>query len=92
MNRRAFVATLAGAAAIKAQRNYDEPIAYPDQDISALDPRFSQYIVFNSPIKRLHLGTLWAEGCAWSGWGKFVVWSDIPNNVQLRWLEEDGHV
>jgi len=20
------------------------------------------------------------------------VWSDIPNNVQLRWLEEDGHV
>jgi gluconolactonase len=35
---------------------------------------------------------LWAEGCAWNGVGRYLVWSDIPNNVQLRWLEEDGHV
>ena len=26
------------------------------------------------------------------GAGRYVVWSDIPNNRQLRWLEEDGHV
>jgi gluconolactonase len=35
---------------------------------------------------------LWAEGTAWSGPGRYLVWSDIPNNVQMRWLEEDGHV
>lgn len=35
---------------------------------------------------------LWAEGPAWNGVGRYLVWSDIPNNVQLRWLEEDGHV
>jgi gluconolactonase len=35
---------------------------------------------------------LWAEGTAWCGAGRYLVWSDIPNNVQHRWLEEDGHV
>jgi gluconolactonase len=40
----------------------------------------------------MHRGTLWAEGPAWNGVGKYLIWSDIPNNVQLRWLEEDGHV
>ena len=29
---------------------------------------------------------LWAEGPAWNGVGKYLVWSDIPNNVQMRWL------
>src|SRR5208282_3151000 len=43
-------------------------------------------------IKRLHTGTLWAEGPAWNGVGRYLVWSDIPNNVQMRWLEEDGRV
>ena len=33
-----------------------------------------------------------AEGPAWNGVGRYLLWSDIPNNVQLRWLEEDGHV
>jgi gluconolactonase len=35
---------------------------------------------------------LWAEGPAWNGVGRYLVWSDIPNNIQHRWLEEDGHV
>ena len=35
---------------------------------------------------------LWAEGPAWSGTGGYLVWSDIPNEVQHRWLAEDGHV
>jgi gluconolactonase len=35
---------------------------------------------------------LWAEGPAWNGVGKYLVWSDIPNDVQLRWIEDDGHV
>jgi len=69
-----------------------EPIAYPDPDIIALDPRFRQYIVFNTSIKRHHIGTQWAEGPAWSGVGRYLVWSDIPNNVQMRWIEEDGRV
>ncbi len=33
----------------------------------------------------------WAEGPAWNGVGRYLVWSDIPN-VKHRWLAEDGHV
>jgi gluconolactonase len=69
-----------------------EPIAYPDPDIIALDPRFRPYIVGNTTIRRHHIGTLWAEGPAWNGVGRYLVWSDIPNNVQMRWIEDDGRV
>jgi gluconolactonase len=69
-----------------------EPLQYPDPDIVALDPSFRRYIIFNTPIKRLHLGTLWAEGPAWNGVGRYLVWSDIPNNLQMRWIEDDGRV
>src|SRR6185295_8222102 len=68
------------------------PVRYPDPDIVALDNRFRKYIIGNTVIKRLHTGTLWAEGPAWNGAGRFLVWSDIPNNVQMRWVEDDGHV
>jgi len=67
-------------------------VQYPDPDIVVLDERFRKYIVGNTSIKRLYTGTLWAEGPAWNGVGRYLVWSDIPNNVQMRWAEEDGHV
>src|SRR5262245_299025 len=69
-----------------------EPVQYPDPDIVALDNRFRRYIVGNTSIKRIYTGTMWAEGPAWNGVGRFLVWSDIPNNVQMRWIEEDGRV
>ncbi len=68
------------------------PLPYPDPDVIALDPRFEQYVLFQSPIQRLHTGTLWAEGPAWSGVGRYLVWSDIPNNVQQRWIGDDARV
>jgi len=69
-----------------------EPLQYPDPDIVALAPAFRKYIVGNTLIKRMHIGTLWAEGPAWNGVGKYLVWSDIPNNVQMRWIEDDARV
>ena len=69
-----------------------DPLRYPDPDIVALDPKFRRYIVANTSIKRLHTGTLWAEGPAWNGAGRFLIWSDIPNNLQHRWIEDDGRV
>jgi gluconolactonase len=98
MGRRSIQAAAAAAtvsATALAQRDYGPnapPVRYPDPDIVVLDKRFTKYKLGNTPIQRLHTGTLWAEGCAWSGGGKFLVWSDIPNNRQLRWLDEDGHV
>jgi gluconolactonase len=60
--------------------------------VRVIDKRFDKYKIGNTPIQRLHTGMLWAEGPAWNGVGRYLVWSDIPNDVQLRWLEEDGHV
>src|SRR6266849_2958638 len=98
MGRRAFMAGAAAAAAVTAsaqERNYGRdapPVRYPDPDILVLDKRFARYKIGNTPIQRLYKGTLWAEGPAWCGGGRYLVWSDIPNDRQLRWLEEDGHV
>jgi gluconolactonase len=102
VGRRSFMAAAAaamGGAALTGAgadaRDYGpnaQPVRYPDPDVVVLDPRFKKYKLGNAPIQRLHTGTLWAEGPAWSGVGRFLLWSDIPNNVQLRWLEEDGHV
>jgi len=69
-----------------------DPVRYPDPDIVALDNRFRRYILGNTPIRRLHTGTLWSEGPAWNGVGRYLVWSDIPNNIQLRYIEDDGRV
>ncbi len=69
-----------------------QPIQYPDPDVVALDRKFNAYIIGNTPIQRLFTGSLWSEGPAWSSTGRFLVWSDIPNNVQRRWMDEDGHV
>jgi gluconolactonase len=99
LDRRGFIgsalAAAAGAGLASAQeRDWTGvvPVRYPDPDIVALDPRFGRYLVGNTSIQRLHTGTLWAEGPAWNGVGRYLLWSDIPNDRQLRWLEEDGHV
>ena len=93
--RRSFLATLAASAGSVLARDYGpsaQPSLYPDPDVIALDDSFKKYIQGNSPIRRLHTGCLWAEGTAWSGSGNYLIWSDIPNNVQMRYLPEDGHV
>ena len=73
-------------------RNGAPTTYFSDPDILVVDPSFAGYVQPNSAIKRLYTGTLWAEGPAWNAEGRFLVWSDIPNNRQMRWLEDDGHV
>src|SRR5712675_2104989 len=63
-----------------------------DPDIIAVDPSFNDVAQPNTAIQRLYTGLLWAEGPAWSAQGRYLVWSDIPNNRQMRWSEDDGHV
>lgn len=65
---------------------------YPDERFVSLDPRFGGLTIGNTPIVRVATGNLWAEGPAWNGVGRYVVWSDIPADVQRRWLDDDGHV
>lgn len=97
MHRRSFLTAAAAVPAAVAQtqqRDWSgrQPIRYADPDVIALDKRFSKYMIGSAAIERLWTGARWAEGPAWSGAGRFLLWSDIPNNRQMRWLEEDGHV
>jgi gluconolactonase len=90
----AFAASATPAAFAQAVDRYSPdapPMRYPEPDVMSLDKRF-KYKLGNTPILRLYRGTMWAEGPAWSGVGRYLVWSDIPNNEILRWCEEDGHV
>jgi gluconolactonase len=63
---------------------------FTDPDVLTLDPSFPAQP--NAAIQRLWTGAAWSEGPAWSSQGRYLVWSDIPNNRQLRWLEDDGRV
>ena len=65
---------------------------FNDPDILTVDPSFAPYVQPNSAIQRLWTGALWAEGPAWCAQGRYLLWSDIPNNRQMRWLEDDGRV
>jgi gluconolactonase len=98
VGRRAFLGAAVAAAALPRDASADRdwsghsPSRYPDTDIEVLDPRFASLKIGNTPIQRLHTGMLWAEGPAWSPVGRYLVWSDIPNDAQMRWLDDDGHV
>ena len=85
-----FFAPRAGAA--QRDSSGQEPVRYPDSRIVVLEQRFAKYKIGNTAVQRLWTGALWAEGCVWSAGGQYLVWSDIPNNRQLRRLDEDGHV
>ena len=67
-------------------------VRYPDPAIQVLDDRFREYVLFHAAVERLYTGCRWAEGPAYFGDGRFLVWSDIPNNRMLRWTEDDGRV
>ena len=99
--RRNFLSATVAATLATATRSFAReygphasPVHYPDPDIVVLDPRFEKYKLGNTPILRLYHSKqmLWAEGPAWNGVGRYLLWSDIPNDVQMRWLAEDGHV
>ena len=74
-------------------RDFSQPSVYfSDPDVLTLDPSFGNISQGNAPIERLWTGGLWLEGPAWSSVGRFLVFSDIPANRQLRWIEDDGRV
>jgi gluconolactonase len=65
---------------------------YPDAAIEIIDPRFEKYRIFSAAVERLYTGCRWAEGPVWFGDGRYLLWSDIPNQRILKWEEETGRV
>jgi gluconolactonase len=57
-----------------------------------IDKRFGRLAFGNVHLEKLWTGCRWAEGPAWFAAGRYLVWSDIPNDRMLRWDETDGSV
>jgi gluconolactonase len=57
-------------------------VYFTDPDVLTVDPSFDGLRQPNAPIQRLWTGALWSEGPAWNAQGRYLVWSDIPNNRQ----------
>lgn len=57
-----------------------------------LDPRFARLFNGSAHVEKLYTGCRWAEGPAWFGAGRYLVWSDNPNNRMMRYDETDGSV
>jgi gluconolactonase len=66
--------------------------AEPDTRFEPLDPRFNALYFGTAQIEKLTTGCRWAEGPAWFAAGRYLVWSDIPNDRMMRWDETDGSV
>ncbi|MFM7571036.1 MAG: SMP-30/gluconolactonase/LRE family protein, partial [Betaproteobacteria bacterium] len=65
---------------------------YPDPAIEVIDPLFEKYRLTTAAVERLATGFRWAEGPVWFGDGRFLLWSDLPNNRVMKWEESTGAV
>ena len=89
--RRTMMAT--GGAALAVAAASPQAIGrYPDPAVEVLDPSFAKYRLFNAALEQLATGMRWSEGPVWFGDGRYVLWSDIPNNRIMRWDEETRQV
>lgn len=65
---------------------------YPDPAIQILDQSFAGYRINQASVERIAHGFRWCEGPVWFGDGRYLLWSDIPNNRILKWEEQTGAV
>jgi gluconolactonase len=95
VNRRDFLAAsgamvLAGSAARGDE--WAPSSRYPDPAVRVLDPIFDKYRLKLAKVERIATGMRWSEGPVWFGDGRYLLWSDIPNNRMMKWEEETGAV
>jgi gluconolactonase len=71
---------------------WEQSQRYPDPSVEVLDSSFNAYRLPLASVERLATGCRWSEGPVWFGDGRYVLWSDIPNDRILKWEEETGAV
>lgn len=64
----------------------------PAETYEIHDPRFAALVQMNAGLDLLWQGGRWCEGPAYLAAGKYLVWSDIPNDRLMRWDECSGAV
>jgi gluconolactonase len=61
-------------------------------DWIAHDARFNALMIGHARLEKLWSGCRWAEGPAYFPAGRYLIWSDIPNDRMMRYDETDGSV
>lgn len=61
-------------------------------EFEVIDARFTRLALGNVHLERLFTGCRWCEGPAYFAAGRYLLWSDIPNDRVMRWDETDGSV
>ena len=75
----------------KLDRDWEKDnIVYPDPAIEIISDEFKKYVIGNGYIERIFTGSRWSEGPAWFGDGRYLLFSDIPNNRIIKWEEDNG--
>ena len=95
MHRRAFLASTALAAfplTSRLRAEWEPSVRYPDPRVRIVDDSFAKYRLSLAKVERIATGMRWSEGPVWFGDGRFLLWSDIPNNRMMKWEEETGAV
>ncbi len=63
-----------------------------DPAIEVIDKRFHRLVIHNAHPEKLWTGARWTEGPVWVPAGRYLLFSDIPNDRVLRWDELTGEV
>jgi gluconolactonase len=69
---------------------FEPNLRLPDPRIQILDEKFLALRLLSGTVEQLATGFYWAEGPVWFGDGRFLLFSDIPNNRILRWDDCSG--
>ena len=71
---------------------FQPSLRLPDPRIEVLDDKGLALRLLSGTVERLASGFYWAEGPQWFGDGRFLLFSDIPNDRILRWDDCDGRL
>src|SRR5207247_800598 len=99
-SKREFLKAVAGVAAVAAMpramaqtpTGWQPSARYPDPTVKVVDPSFNRYRLGLAKVERIASNCRWNEGPVWFGDGRYLLWSDIPNNRIMKWDEETGAV
>ena len=80
------LAAVSGPAWVAGQERPAEPVG----TIERRDPRFDKLVPKDSAFEKLADGFTWAEGPVWDRAGGYLLFSDIPNNIVMKWKEGEG--
>lgn len=97
MNRKEFLAAgsavaLSAAVSQVMGDDWQPSQRYPDPLVRIVHPSFAKYRLSLAKVERIATGMRWCEGPVWFGDGRYLLWSDIPNNRIVKWEEETGAV